>query len=91
MIDNLTHIAHNVQIGSDCFIAAQAGIAGSSKVGEGCLVGGQVGISGHLLIGNNVYIGGKSGVIKNVESNQKIMGYPTTSMKNFVKRMKNDQ
>ena len=90
MIDNLTHIAHNVQIGSDCFIAAQAGIAGSTNVGEGCLVGGQAGISGHLVIGNNVHIGGKSGVLKNVDSKNRIMGYPATSMKNFVKSMMND-
>ena len=90
MIDNLTHIAHNVQIGSDCLIAAQAGIAGSTKVGKNCLIGGQAGISGHLLIGNNVHIGGKSGVLKNVVSNNKIMGYPVTTMKNFVKSMKND-
>ncbi len=90
MIDNLTHIAHNVQIGSNCFIAAQVGIAGSTKIGKGCLVGGQAGISGHLLIGNNVHIGGKSGVLKNVESKNKIMGYPATSMKNFIKSMKND-
>ena len=90
MIDNLTHIAHNVQIGSDCLIAAQAGIAGSTKIGERCLVGGQAGISGHLLIGNNVHIGGKSGVLKNVDPMKKIMGYPATSMKNFVKNMKND-
>ena len=90
MIDNLTHIAHNVQIGPGCFIAAQVGIAGSTNIGEECLVGGQAGISGHLLIGDNVHIGGKSGVLKNVDSKNKVMGYPATSMKNFVKSMKND-
>ena len=90
MIDNLVHIAHNVQIGSDCFIAAQAGIAGSTKVGNNCLIGGQAGISGHLLIGNNVHIGGKSGVLKNIDSKNRIMGYPATSMKNFIKSMTND-
>jgi len=33
-----------------------------------------------------VHIGGNSGVIKNVEDNSKIMGYPSVEMKKFLKR-----
>jgi len=90
MIDNQVHIAHNVNIGSNCFIAGQVGIAGSTKIGDNCLIGGKSGISGHLLIGDNVYIGGQSGILKNIDSGSKVMGYPSTSMKKFVKRMKDD-
>lgn len=90
MIDNQVHIAHNVRIGSNCFVAGQAGIAGSTNVGNNCLIGGKSGISGHLFIGDNVQIGGLSGVLKNVNSGEKVMGYPATSMKNFIKKMKND-
>ena len=90
MIDNLVHIAHNVMIGANCFIAAQTGIAGSTKIGKNCLIGGKSGISGHLTIGDNVFIGGQSGVIKNIKSGSKVMGYPSTSLKKFVNRMKND-
>ena len=90
MIDNQVHIAHNVKIGSNCFIAGQVGIAGSTKIGSNCLIGGKSGISGHLLIGDNVYIGGQSGILKNIKSGSKVMGYPSTSMKNFVKKMKDD-
>ena len=86
MIDNLVHIAHNVKIGSYCFIAGQVGIAGSTTIGNNCMIGGQAGISGHLTIGNNVYIGGNSGVIKDVDSNKKIMGYPAVEFKKFLKR-----
>lgn len=84
-IDNGVHIAHNVNIGSYCNIAAQVGIAGSTKIGNNCMIGGQVGISGHLVIGNNVYIGGKSGVLKNIKNNVKVMGYPATTLRNFLK------
>jgi len=87
-IDNQVHIAHNVEIGKNCYLVAQVGIAGSSKIGNNCMIGGQVGISGHLKIGNNVYIGGKSGVIKNVGDNERIMGYPSKSIKNFLKDLK---
>jgi UDP-3-O-[3-hydroxymyristoyl] glucosamine N-acyltransferase len=86
MLDNQVHIAHNCKVGKNCFIAGQVGIAGSSSIGNNCMIGGQAGISGHLTIGNNVYIGGGSGVIENVEDNKKIMGYPATDIKNFIKR-----
>jgi UDP-3-O-[3-hydroxymyristoyl] glucosamine N-acyltransferase len=87
-IDNQVHIAHNVEIGKNCYLAAQVGIAGSSKIGNNCMIGGQAGISGHLNIGNNVYIGGKSGVIKNISDNERVMGYPSKSIKNFLKDSK---
>jgi len=87
-IDNQVHIAHNVEIGKNCYVVAQVGIAGSSKIGNNCMIGGQAGISGHLNIGNNVYIGGKSGVIKNISDNERVMGYPSKSIKNFLKDSK---
>ena len=43
---------------------------------------------GGLRIGNNVRIGGGSGVVKNLPDNSKVMGYPATAIKNFVKQMK---
>ena len=87
--DNQVHIAHNVKIGNNCIIAGQVGIAGSSTIGSNVMIGGQAGISGHLKIGNNVQIGGGSGVIKNIPDNSKVMGYPATDIKNFLKEMRN--
>jgi UDP-3-O-[3-hydroxymyristoyl] glucosamine N-acyltransferase len=87
-LDNQVHIAHNVKIGSNCMIAGQVGFAGSSTVGNNVSIGGQAGISGHLTIGNNVKIGGGSGVIKDVEDNMVIMGYPAIPLKDFLKNWK---
>ena len=84
-IDNLVHIAHNVHIGDNCIIAGQVGFAGSTRVGNNVMIGGQSGISGHLKIGNNVKIGGGSGVINDIPDNSNIMGYPATSLRNFLK------
>src|SRR6185436_15621523 len=50
-IDNLVHIAHNVQIGRNCLIVAQVGISGSTRIGNGVVLAGQVGVIGHLTIG----------------------------------------
>ena len=88
-LDNQVHIAHNVKIGSNCMIAGQVGFAGSSKIGNNVSIGGQAGISGHLIIGNNVKIGGGSGVVKDIEDNQIVMGYPAVSIKEFLKKNKN--
>ena len=80
------HIAHNVHIGSNCMIAGQVGFAGSSKIGNNVSIGGQAGISGHLKIGNNVKIGGGSGVVKDIQDNQIVMGYPAEPLKDFLKK-----
>ena len=85
-LDNQVHVAHNVKIGSNCMIAGQVGFAGSSDIGDNVSIGGQAGISGHLKIGNNVKIGGGSGVVKNVDDNQIIMGYPAVPLKEFLKK-----
>jgi len=87
-IDNSVHIAHNVQIGKRCILAAQVGIAGSTIIGNKVVIGGQAGISGHLIIGNNVKIGGKSGVIKNIKDNEVVMGYPAIQFRDFVRNNK---
>ena len=85
-LDNQVHVAHNVHIGSNCMIAGQVGFAGSSKIGNNVSIGGQAGVSGHLKIGNNVKIGGGSGVVKDVQDNQIVMGYPAVSLKDFLKK-----
>ncbi len=87
-LDNQVHIAHNVQIGENCMIAGQVGFAGSSKIGSNVSIGGQAGVSGHLKIGNNVKIGGGSGVVKDIEDNQIVMGYPAIPLKDFLKKQK---
>ena len=69
-------------------IAGQVGFAGSSIIGDNVSIGGQAGISGHLNIGNNVKIGGGSGVVKNIDDDQVVMGYPAVSLKEFMKKNK---
>ena len=88
-LDNQVHLAHNVKIGENCMIAGQVGFAGSTTLGNSVSIGGQAGISGHLRIGNNVKIGGGSGVINDILDDQKVMGYPAISIKEFIKQKKN--
>ncbi|MET0637243.1 MAG: UDP-3-O-(3-hydroxymyristoyl)glucosamine N-acyltransferase [Chitinophagaceae bacterium] len=75
-LDNLIQIAHNVEIGSNSVIAAQAGISGSTKIGRHVMIGGQVGIVGHLQIGDGVKINAQSGVTKSLEDGKAVTGSP---------------
>ena len=84
-LDNLIQIAHNVIIGENTVIAAQAGISGSTTIGNNNLIGGQVGIIGHLEIGDNVKFGAKAGVIKSIKENQTVFGYPSMEKNEFLK------
>ena len=85
-LDNLIQVAHNVVIGENTVIAAQAGIAGSSKIGKNCQIGGQVGISGHINIPDGTQIQGQSGIISShIKENQKLYGSPALEYKNYLK------
>lgn len=65
-IDNLVHIAHNVQLGTGNLLAAQTGIAGSSTTGKYVFFGGQSGVLGHVHLNDEVKIGAQSGVSKSL-------------------------
>ncbi|MBS1549130.1 MAG: UDP-3-O-(3-hydroxymyristoyl)glucosamine N-acyltransferase [Bacteroidetes bacterium] len=75
-IDNLIQIAHNVKIGQNNVIAAQAGIAGSTVIGDWNMIGGQTGIVGHIKIGNQVKIQAQSGVNSSVKDGEVLYGSP---------------
>jgi len=85
-LDNLIQVAHNVEIGSDTVMAAQAGIAGSTKVGSRCMVGGQVGFAGHSKIGDGVQVGAQSGIPGSVASGARIMGSPAIDAREYMKQ-----
>lgn len=65
-IDNLVQVAHNVVVGENAIIAAQAGIAGSTRIGKDVMLGGRVGIINHLTIGDGAKIGPGSGILRSV-------------------------
>jgi UDP-3-O-[3-hydroxymyristoyl] glucosamine N-acyltransferase len=84
-IDNLVHIAHNVEIGRDSAMAAQVGISGSTVVGERVLMGGQVGLVDHLTVGNDAVLIAQSGVIGNVAEKAVVSGYPARPHREVLK------
>jgi UDP-3-O-[3-hydroxymyristoyl] glucosamine N-acyltransferase len=65
-IDNLVQIAHDVVLGSDVVVVAQAGIAGFARVGDAAVIAGQAGINPHVRIAPRVRVGGQAGVTHDI-------------------------
>jgi UDP-3-O-[3-hydroxymyristoyl] glucosamine N-acyltransferase len=84
-LDNLVHIAHNVEIGENTALAGQVGIAGSVKIGKNCVFGGQAGVGGHIKIEDNVSVGAQAGIISNIKTGRNIMGSPVTDLQTFLR------
>ena len=87
-IDNLAQIGHNVEIGQDCLICAQVGIAGSSRIGNNVVLGGQTGISDNIFVGDNVITGGATKVLANVPAGRVMLGYPAMKMETHIETYK---
>jgi len=85
-LDNLVMVAHNVEIGANTVIAAQAGISGSTKLGNNCVLGGQVGLAGHLHIAARTSFAAQSGMMKNVaDENTVWLGSPAFEHKQYLR------
>ena len=79
-LDNMVHVAHNVQVGENCLLCAQVGIAGSTTIGDRTILGGQVGVADHISVGTDVIAAGKSALSSNVGSGHTVMGNPAIKM-----------
>lgn len=75
-MDNLIQIGHNVEIGEDCLLVAQSGVAGSSKVGNKVTLAGQSGVAGHLTVGSNSIVAARSVVLGDLPEGSFVSGHP---------------
>lgn len=82
-IDNLCHVAHNVQIGEASLLVAQVGVAGSSKLGKRVILAGKAGVSGHVTLADGVRVGGLSAVFKDIDEPGDYFGIPAKTSKEF--------
>lgn len=84
--DNLIHIAHNVEIGENTYIAAHGVVAGSTKIGKNCMFSGQVGVVGHLQIADGTILAAQSGISKSItKPGQGWMGSPAFEVGKYRK------
>lgn len=86
-IDNLVHVAHNVEVGDGALLVAQVGISGSSRVGRFAILGGQVGVAGHVNVGDGARVAGQSGVFGDLEGGTDYLGHPARPRKEALRAM----
>jgi UDP-3-O-[3-hydroxymyristoyl] glucosamine N-acyltransferase len=87
-LDNLVHVGHNVQIGRDCLICGQVGIAGSARIGDRVVMAGQCGVNDNIFVGDDVIAGGASKMFTNVPAGRVILGYPAVQMQTHIEMQK---
>lgn len=75
-IDNVVHIAHNVQLGRHCFITASCAVAGSTTLGDYVQMGGGAKVTGHVEIGDRCVISANSAVLRSFPADCNIAGSP---------------
>ena len=89
-LDNLVHIGHNCQLGSNVIMAAQVGLSGSVSVGDDCLFGGQVGVGDHAEIEAGAILGGQAGILPHKKFRGKgevCWGTPAKPLREYLKEL----
>lgn len=79
-LDNMVHIAHNVEVGEDCLLCGMVGIAGSSRIGDRVVLAGQCGVGDNLVVGDDVIGGAATKIMANVPAGRVMLGYPAVKM-----------
>ena len=87
-LDNLVHVGHNVEIGEDCLICGQVGIAGSARIGNRVVLGGQCGVNDNIFVGDDVIAGGATKIFTNAPAGRVLLGSPAMKMESHVEAMK---
>ncbi len=87
-IDDLVMIGHNVEIGVDCLLCGQVGLAGGVIVGDGAVLGGRVGVADHLKIGAWAVVAAAACVGTNVPAGAVYAGYPAVPRAEAMENLK---
>lgn len=84
-VDNLVQIGHGSQIGENCAIAGQAGMAGGVTLGNNVILAGQVGIANQAKIGNGAIATAQAGIHSNINDGEIVSGTPAMPHRYFLK------
>ena len=79
-LDNLVQVGHNVEIGEDCLLCGQVGIAGSTRIGNRVVLGGQTGVVDNIFVGDDVITGAGTLIQTNAPAGRVLLGYPAVRM-----------
>ena len=78
------HIGHNVEVGNDCLLCGQVGVAGSARIGNRVVLAGQCGVNDNIFVGDDVICGGGTKVFTNAPAGRVLLGYPAVRMETHI-------
>lgn len=84
-LDNLCHIAHNVEIGQDCLLTAMFVTGGSAKLGDRVVASGQTAVLDHLEVCSDVFLVRRAGVAEDIEQPGIYAGAPVEPYARYLK------
>lgn len=84
-IDNLVQIGHNCELGQNCLIVSQVGLAGSTTLGRNVVMGGQSGSGGHVSVGDFTQIAARGGISKDLAGGKNYAGHPIMELSEWFK------
>ena len=84
-IDNLVQIGHNCELGQNCLIVSQVGLAGSTTLGCNVVMGGQSGSGGHVSVGDFAQIAARGGISKDLAGGKNYAGHPIMELSEWFK------
>ena len=84
-LDNLCHIAHNVEIGQDCLLTAMFVTGGSAKLGDRVVTSGQTAVLDHLEVCSDVFLIRRAGVAEDIEQPGIYAGAPVQPYAAYLK------
>ena len=84
-LDNLVHVAHNNDLGENCLLAGQCGLAGSVTLGNNVVMGGQAGVRDHVRLGDQAMVAARAGVTADLERGSVVSGMPAIQHRQWLK------
>ena len=75
-LDKFVYISHNVELGSDCLVLGQSGVAGSTRVGSGSIMCIQSGVREHIVVGERTTVLSRGLVVSDTASDSVVAGAP---------------
>ncbi len=82
-IDNLVQVGHNVEIGENSILVAQAGVAGSTRLGRNVVLGAKAGVNGHIHLDDGVMVAAMGGVHNSQPRGAVVGGVPAFEVKKW--------
>lgn len=87
-IDDHVLIGHNVEIGKDCLLCGQVGLAGSVAIGDSVVLGGRVAVADHIKIGDRAVVAAAACVGTNIPAGAVYAGYPAVPHSEAMENLK---